>query len=112
MRTGSTAAGVIGGGLVGGLIGNLLDDRDRRLQAEAAQRAMSLPDAQKFPAFADAKTPVAQASFARSVFTGTGGIDTKAAELVTAKDGERWYVLSLTAIIETQEADVSLQLPG
>jgi hypothetical protein len=41
-----------------------------------------------FPAFADAKTPVAQAAFARSVFTGTGGIDTKAAELVTAKDAE------------------------
>ena len=36
-----------------------------------------------FPAFADAKTPVAQAAFARS-----GGIDTKAAELVTAKDAE------------------------
>ena len=36
-----------------------------------------------FPAFADAKTPVAQAAFARS-----GGIDSKAAELVTAKDAE------------------------
>jgi hypothetical protein len=36
-----------------------------------------------FPAFADAKTPVTQASFAR-----LGGIDTRAAELVTAKDGE------------------------
>ena len=36
-----------------------------------------------FPAFADAKTPVAQAAFARS-----GSIDTKAAELVTAKDAE------------------------
>jgi len=36
-----------------------------------------------FPAFADAKTPVAQAAFVRS-----GGIDTKAAELVTAKDAE------------------------
>ncbi|MSQ62414.1 MAG: hypothetical protein EXR33_01015 [Betaproteobacteria bacterium] len=36
-----------------------------------------------FPAFADAKTPVAQAAFAR-----LGGIDTKAAELVTAKDGD------------------------
>ena len=36
-----------------------------------------------FPAFADAKTPVAQAAFARS-----GGIDTKAAELVTAKDAD------------------------
>jgi len=36
-----------------------------------------------FPAFAEAKTPVAQAAFAR-----LGGIDTKAAELVTAKDAE------------------------
>jgi len=36
-----------------------------------------------FPAFADAKTPVAQAAFAR-----LGGIDTRAAELVTAKDAE------------------------
>ncbi len=36
-----------------------------------------------FPAFADAKTPVAQAAFVRS-----GGIDTKAAELVTAKDAD------------------------
>jgi len=36
-----------------------------------------------FPAFADAKTPIAQAAFARS-----GGIDTKAAELITAKDAE------------------------
>ena len=36
-----------------------------------------------FPAFADAKTPVAPAAFARS-----GGIDTKAAELVTGKDAE------------------------
>ena len=34
------AAGVIGGGLLGGLVGNLLDDRDRRLAAEAAQRAL------------------------------------------------------------------------
>jgi hypothetical protein len=36
-----------------------------------------------FPAFADANTPVTQASFAR-----LGGIDSKAAELVTAKDAE------------------------
>ena len=36
-----------------------------------------------FPAFADAKTPVSQASFAR-----LGGIDSRAAELVTARDGE------------------------
>ena len=36
-----------------------------------------------FPAFADAKTPVTPAAFTRS-----GGIDTKAAELVTAKDAE------------------------
>jgi hypothetical protein len=41
-----------------------------------------------FPAFADAKTPVAQAAFARSVFTLTGGSDMRAAELVTAKDAE------------------------
>jgi hypothetical protein len=36
-----------------------------------------------FPAFADAKTPIAQAAFARS-----GGIDTRAAEIITAKDAE------------------------
>lgn len=36
-----------------------------------------------FPAFADAKTPVAPAAFTRS-----GGIDSRAAELVTAKDAE------------------------
>jgi len=33
------AASVIGGALVGGLAGNLLDQRDRRLADEAAQRA-------------------------------------------------------------------------
>jgi surface antigen len=33
------AASVIGGLLVGGLVGNLLDERDKKLQAEAAQRA-------------------------------------------------------------------------
>jgi surface antigen len=34
------AASVIGGLLVGGLVGNLPDERDKRLQAEAAHRAM------------------------------------------------------------------------
>ena len=34
------AASVIGGALVGGLAGNLLDDRDRRMANEAAQRAL------------------------------------------------------------------------
>src|SRR5262245_14666233 len=34
------AASVIGGLLVGGLIGNLLDDRDKKLQAEAAAKAL------------------------------------------------------------------------
>ena len=34
------AASVIGGALIGGLIGNLLDERDRKLQAEAASRAL------------------------------------------------------------------------
>jgi surface antigen len=34
------AAGVIGGALLGGLVGNLLDDRDRRLAAEATHRAL------------------------------------------------------------------------
>jgi len=34
------AASVIGGMLVGGLVGNLLDERDKRLAAEAAQKAM------------------------------------------------------------------------
>ncbi len=36
-----------------------------------------------FPAFADVKTPVTSAAFARS-----GGIDTRAAEIVTAKDAD------------------------
>jgi surface antigen len=34
------AASVVGGLLVGGLIGNLLDDRDKQLQAQAAHRAL------------------------------------------------------------------------
>jgi surface antigen len=34
------AASVIGGILVGGVVGNLLDDRDKRMAAEAAHRAM------------------------------------------------------------------------
>jgi surface antigen len=33
------AASVIGGILIGGLVGNLLDERDKRMQAEAAHRA-------------------------------------------------------------------------
>jgi hypothetical protein len=36
-----------------------------------------------FPAFADASTPVAGAAFARA-----GGVDSRAAEIVTAKDAE------------------------
>src|SRR5262245_38265654 len=34
------AGAVIGGALIGGLVGNMLDQRDKRLQAEAAQRAL------------------------------------------------------------------------
>ena len=34
------AASVIGGMLVGGLVGNLLDERDKRLAAEATQKAL------------------------------------------------------------------------
>jgi surface antigen len=34
------AASVVGGLLVGGLVGNLLDERDKRLQAEAAHKAL------------------------------------------------------------------------
>jgi surface antigen len=34
------AAGVIGGALLGGLVGNLLDQRDRELQAKAASQAL------------------------------------------------------------------------
>ncbi len=34
------AASVIGGALLGGIVGNVLDDRDKRLQSEAAQKAL------------------------------------------------------------------------
>lgn len=34
------AAGVIGGVLVGGMVGNMLDDRDKQMQTQAAQRAL------------------------------------------------------------------------
>jgi surface antigen len=34
------AASVVGGILVGGLVGNLLDERDKRMAAEAAQKAL------------------------------------------------------------------------
>src|SRR5262249_47839362 len=34
------AGAVIGGALLGGLVGNMLDQRDKRMQAEAAQKAM------------------------------------------------------------------------
>jgi surface antigen len=34
------AASAVGGILLGGLVGNLLDERDKRLAAEAAQRAL------------------------------------------------------------------------
>ncbi len=36
----AVAASVIGGALIGGLVGSLLDERDKRLHAEAAQRAL------------------------------------------------------------------------
>src|SRR5262249_11495056 len=34
------AGAVIGGALIGGVVGNMLDQRDKRLQAEAAQKAL------------------------------------------------------------------------
>ena len=41
------AGAVIGGALLGGLVGNMLDERDKRLQAEAAQKALeSAPSGQ------------------------------------------------------------------
>jgi surface antigen len=44
------AASVIGGALIGGLVGNFLDDRDKRLHAEAAQRALeSTPSGTSVP---------------------------------------------------------------
>src|SRR5215471_19798677 len=44
------AAGVIGGLLVGGLVGNLLDERDKKLQARAATKALeSAPSGRSVP---------------------------------------------------------------
>ncbi len=41
------AAGVIGGALLGGLVGNLLDDRDKKMAADSAHRALeSAPSGQ------------------------------------------------------------------
>ena len=41
------AAGVIGGALLGGLVGNYLDDRDKKMAAESANRALeSVPSGQ------------------------------------------------------------------
>jgi surface antigen len=41
------AAGVIGGALLGGLVGNFLDDRDKRMAASSAHRALeSTPSGQ------------------------------------------------------------------
>ena len=41
------AAGVIGGALLGGLVGNYLDDRDKKMAAESAQKALeSAPSGQ------------------------------------------------------------------
>src|SRR5262245_58798883 len=41
------AAGVIGGALLGGLVGNYLDDRDKKMAAESAHRALeSTPSGQ------------------------------------------------------------------
>ena len=44
------AGAVIGGALLGGLVGNMLDQRDKRLQAEAAQKAFeSTPSGTSVP---------------------------------------------------------------
>lgn len=41
------AAGVIGGALLGGLIGNMLDQRDKEMQAKAASQALERAQAGK-----------------------------------------------------------------
>jgi surface antigen len=41
------AAGVIGGALLGGLIGNMLDQRDKEMQAKAASQALETAPAGK-----------------------------------------------------------------
>jgi surface antigen len=44
------AAGVIGGALLGGLIGNMLDQRDKEMQAKAASQALeSSPSGKSVP---------------------------------------------------------------
>src|SRR5947209_19169455 len=44
------AAGVVGGGLLGGLVGNVLDERDRRLAAQATHRALeTTPSGKRVP---------------------------------------------------------------
>jgi surface antigen len=41
------AAGVLGGALLGGLVGNMLDDRDKKMAADSAQKALETAPAGK-----------------------------------------------------------------
>ena len=50
------AASVIGGALVGGLAGNLLDDRDKRMANETAQRALETAPSGKAVAWTNPDT--------------------------------------------------------
>lgn len=50
------AASVIGGALVGGLAGNLLDDRDKRMASETAQRALETAPSGKAVAWTNPDT--------------------------------------------------------
>ena len=50
------AAGVIGGALLGGLIGNMLDSRDKEMQAKAASQALEKTPAGKSVAWQNPDT--------------------------------------------------------
>jgi surface antigen len=67
------AASVIGGGLLGGIVGNLLDDRDKRMAAEAAQRALETAPTGKSVAWRNPDTGHAGAVTPTRTYQSAGG---------------------------------------